>query len=125
MPYVHASLYGRKIFIETHMDDFHGACRRSVADPLLAELRKKFDLTESGIIVTGEYSHLKRPRVKLEDGTFIGGNQDHVTKLQDILGMQNAKPAKTPDLPNTTREGSPVLSRDQWTVYRQAMGIVL
>ena len=56
MPYFHASLDERRVFIETHMDDFRGTCRRSAAPALLDELRTRFQLKDSGIITTGRTS---------------------------------------------------------------------
>ena len=125
MPYFHASLDERKIFIETHMDDFHGTCRQSAAKQLLEELRTKFSLTDSGIIITGTYAHLKRERVRLDSGTWIGTNKQHIRNLQELLGMQDAKPVDTPDLPNSTREGSPELIPSDKSIYKRGVGILL
>ena len=92
MPHFRASLDERKVFIKTHMDDFHDTCRLSASTKLLEELRKICSLTDSGIIITGTYAHLKRERVRLSNGAWIGTNKQYVRNLQELLGMQDANP---------------------------------
>ena len=59
--------------------------------------------------------------MRLSDGTSIGTNKQHVTNPQSLLGMKDAKPVDTPDVPNTTREGSPELGPAEASIYRQAV----
>ena len=54
MPYLYSSGDQRCVFVEAHMDDFHGTCRQSVMEGVLAylsvqdDLRKKSKKESSG-----------------------------------------------------------------------------
>ena len=61
----------RKILLELHMDDIHGTGPIETLKEAIAELRDTFDLKASDVITVGRYSHLKRERMRLENGDIM------------------------------------------------------
>ena len=94
--------------IEIHMDDFHGTGPITNLDGVIKRLREVFDLKATDVIRKGRYSHLKRDRLRLMSGdVMIRPNVKHIEDLIYVLGMEKAKPAKSPSLTEEEPTSSP------------------
>ena len=81
----------KQVLLELHMDDIHGGGPKEAATEALEMLRSTFDLKGSDVIVEGQYSHLKRERLKTATETLVRGNPAHIDNLVTLLGMEKAK----------------------------------
>ena len=115
-----------RVLIEVHMDDFHGTGPIANVPAALAELRILFDLKATDVITTGRYAHLKRERLKRPDGsTLLRPDVKYIDGMVEIMGMQKAKPADTPDLAEEPPENSPQLDVEEAGKYRSSVGLAL
>ena len=87
-----------RVVIDTHMDDFHGVARRSEAEKLLPMLHEKLKMKSSDLCIVGDYSYLRRTRIKKDTGTFIATNPKHAQGVITALGVEGASPVSTPYL---------------------------
>jgi len=117
MPHFFRKPYTRLV-VESHMDDFHGTARRSEATVFLEEIRKRLKLKASELCVVGAYAHLRKTRMKLENGTHIAPNAKHARNVINALGLAEANACKTPDLPDAEPPNSPALVGDERVLYR-------
>ena len=116
---------GTRIFMESHMDDFHGCGRRSEVQQILPELKAKFKLKASDVVVEGAYSHLKRVRWRLPDATIIAANSKHEKNVIKALGLEGANGAATPHLAEDRPTDSTPLDTTRSKTFRQCvMGLL-
>ena len=92
----------RQLYLEVHMDDGQGCgppvCIKEFAKELSDATAVKF----FGPIEHGqEYSHLKRFRTPLRDGTVFRGNPRYLRGVQHVLGMEGCASAPTPSATGT------------------------
>ena len=111
-PPLYAKL-GTRIFIESHMDDFHGCGRLPEVTPLLPKLREQFRLKASDVVLDGSYAHLKRTRWKLQDETIIAAIPKHQLNVIKALGLEGADGVTTPHLPDDRPESSTPLDDER------------
>ena len=86
-----------------HLDDYHACGPREQLEELQAEISKHVRVKEWFIHAPGEheeYEHLHRKRVMKHDGTWIKANSKHIEQVQELLGLQECKPAPTPAIKN-------------------------
>lgn len=60
-----------KVFFELHMDNIYAAGPMAQLKAAILELGGFFDLKSSDVNRGGRYSHLKRERLRLEDGDIM------------------------------------------------------
>lgn len=111
-----------RLMLELHMDDFPGSGRKSEVIPFPEKVRGVLKLKTSECIITAKYEHLKRTRIKMTSGTVIQPREKHARNIIEALGLQNANPAKTPDLDEDEPEYSPPVSLEKHGVCRQCTG---
>ena len=99
---------GTRLFMEAHMDDFHGVGRRSEVEAFLPRLRERMRLKASDTILEGAYEHLKRSRWKFGDHLLIGPHEKRITDVLKMLKLEGSKGVATPHL-NQERPEVPVL----------------
>ena len=107
------------------MDDFHGTGRKSEVIPFLETIRGKFRLKASDCIIVGAYTHLKRTRLKLETGVFVGPNQRYAVDVISALGLEKARAVATPSLDEQEPENSPLLYGKAITTFRSCVGSLI
>jgi hypothetical protein len=114
-----------RLVVDIHMDDFHGTGRRSEVTLFLSEIREEFKLKASDCIIVGAYTHLKRTRLKLETGVFVGPNQRYAVDVISALGLDKARAVATPSLDEQEQESSPLLHGKTITVFRSCVGSLI
>ena len=121
--YYHREL---KTLLELHMDDIHGTGPVPVLKKVIADLRETFDIKASDVITTGRYSHLKRERLKLDNGdVMIRPSVKYIDDMVTLMCMQDAKPAVCPSLPEERPDEDPALDEEEATIFRSVVGIAL
>ena len=113
---------GTRLLVELHMDDFHGVARKSEAEWFLDKARVVLKLKASDAIISGRYEHLKRTRIKMDTGTLIRPHPKHAQNIIYTLGLENANPAKTPEVEGDRPENSPELTNEKATTFRKCAG---
>ena len=117
----------KKTLLELHMDDIHGTGPVEVLKKVIAELRETFDIKASDVITAGRYSHLKRERLRLDNGdVMIRPSVKYIDDMIALMCMQDAKPAVCPSLPEERPEDDdPALDEEEATIFRSVVGIAL
>jgi hypothetical protein len=116
----------RKVLLELHMDDIHGTGPTEVLKAAIEEMRTTFDLKATEVITAGRYSHLKRERLRLENGdVMIRPSVKYIDDMIELMNMQDAKIADCPSLSDDKPENDELLDASEATIYRSCVGIAL
>ena len=118
--------YDRDIFIEVHMDDFHG----SGSERAIADLKKDLEGTVQFKVwevhgAGAKYEHLKRLRTLSEGMTEIECNPKYLQSVLQLAGLVGCKPAPTPSVAGHLKVGDEVseeLDAMQTKTYRMIVG---
>jgi len=82
---------------ELHMDDVHGCATRDEAQKFITYLSSKVPVKKAEIHEVGsQYEFLGRVRRRYAEGMLIQPNTKYIQKAAKQLGLELAKPAKTP-----------------------------
>ncbi len=113
------------VVIELHMDDVHGAGPLVACNKIIEQLKKRLRLKVSPPLEPEvRYQHLRRHRVRTQDGAFIGSERRHIDNVLHALGLEAANGAPTPSLASGQDDGDP-LTQDQHRLYRSCVGSLL
>ena len=116
----------RKVLLELHMDDIHGTGPVDQLAAAIAELRGVFDLKASDTIRVGRYSHLKRERLRMENGdVMIRPSLKYIEDLIVVMDMSDAKIVSCPSLMEDRPEDDEELSSEAAKIFRSCVGIAL
>lgn len=118
----------RNIFVEIHMDDVHATGEEYMLRELMEQMSKEFIVKwQLHAVREASYEHLRRQRLRTPHGMLITMGAHHVEHLAKLFGYDvNVKGKMTP-LPVTTNialEGEE-LSKEEWSIYRRGVGILL
>eukprot|EP00971_Amphidinium_carterae_P104206 2063755-Amphidinium_carterae.1 len=116
---------GERLALEIHMDDIHGVGKRSEVERLLPRLRKVLKLKASDAIVIGKYEHLKRTRLRHDEGVVVKPHDKHVSNIFAHLGLERANGAKTPCFDGEPEETDKELNEEKHRIYRACVGSAL
>ena len=91
------------------MDDFHGAGPLEACNEIIENLKKHLRLKVSPLLEPEvRYQHLRRHRVRKQDGTFIGSERRHIDNALHALGLEAANAVPTPSLASGQLGGNPL-----------------
>jgi hypothetical protein len=115
--------------IEVHMDDFYGTGPTTAIAWFRDEIGKA-NWTTKHFNVHGtqkaEYTHLRRHRRRTNEGIWISPNPTHRLEMIRLLGLETAKPAPTPAIPDKADETDDTdIDDEQKAIYRTVVGIAL
>ena len=112
----------RDLTCEVHMDDIHGCGATGHVDNHLDEIRRSLPLKKAVRHTVGDtYEHLKKTHVIKSAGRWIQPSTRYVLEVARRLGLENCKPAITPEseaIKPTTEDGESPLNEEQSTEYR-------
>ena len=114
----------RQVAMEVHMDDFHGCCLDESLESFRMELAEKIRFRGEETSVGLAYEHLKRVRVREEGYTTISPNVTYLDYVVKLLGLEGAKPVKTPGVAShrTAMSCSTPLTAEESAKYRSSVG---
>ncbi len=115
-------------YVEVHMDDFHVAGAADQLTRMLGQLRQLLVIKATPPMVAGAvYTHLKRLRVRREDGTWIQADTRYIQAILEELGLTSAREVSSPmagELQEDVADETPLEA--EWVYkYRRCVGIAL
>ena len=119
----------RGLFMDVHMDDFHGVGQNQNAEWLrmvLEGLGLKFkSFSIHGL--SAQYEHLKKTYVRCGSGIRIYCNPKYAQQMISLLGLDGCKPAPTPAVvTDQLKEAEePSLNTEEAGLYRTCVGLAL
>ncbi len=107
------------------MDDFYGAGPLEACCKIIEQLKKRPSLTVSPFLEPEvRHQHLRRHRVRTQDGTLIGSERRRIDNVFHALGLEAASSVPTPSLAPGQNDGDP-LTAEQHRLYRSCVGNLL
>eukprot|EP00971_Amphidinium_carterae_P078725 1557536-Amphidinium_carterae.1 len=112
--------------MEVHIDDVHGCGAPEDVEIFVAQLQERVALKHSGCIEEGRlYHHLKRPRVSVQEGCWIGTNGKYIDDVLRKLGLASCRLAPTPSACTTGGDDEGLLDLNGVKTYRSSVGSLL
>eukprot|EP00439_Symbiodinium_sp_Y106_P052723 s3817_g7.t1 len=115
----------RDASMEVHMDDFYGAAPEREAVEFLESLSKKIVMKYKIHRPGDTFEHLKRIRTVHEDGMMVKPNPKYLQGMLKTLGLENANPAPTPEVPSKEVKHDVPLDETKAFEYRSCVGKAL
>ena len=92
---------------------------------IIEKLKQRLKLTVSSLLEPEvRCQHLRRHRVRTEEGAFIGSERRHIDNVLHALGLEAGNAVPTPSLTAVQNDGDP-LTHEQHRLYRSCVGSLL